>query len=75
MWNLGDNPLYKKFWPNGWVDKEEPDWWLILRVSSFAYNHDEERILYSQNIHFIALYVNHVGAQTTNFDGGSFGIW
>jgi len=75
IWNLGDNPLYRKC-PMDELMKAEPDLMINLSASPFDYTHDEDRkATIRSNVTKYKLplfYCNSVGSQTeVVFDGGS----
>ncbi len=75
IWNLGDNPLYRKC-PMDELMMSKPDVMINLSASPFDYTHDEDRkatIKANVSKYKIPLfYCNCVGSQTeVVFDGGS----
>jgi len=75
IWNLGDNPLYRKC-PMDELMQFNPDLMINLSASPFDYTHDEDRkATIKANVRKYKLplfYCNCVGSQTeVVFDGGS----
>lgn len=75
LWNLGDNPLYRKC-PMDELMKQKPDVMINLSASPFDYTHDQDRkATIKANVVKYKLplfYCNAVGSQTEIvFDGNS----
>jgi len=75
IWNLGDNPLYRKC-PMDELMKQQPDIMLNISASPFDYTHVEDRKailkLNTSKYKLPMLYCNCVGSQTEIvFDGAS----
>jgi NAD+ synthase (glutamine-hydrolysing) len=75
IWNLGDNPLYRKC-PMDELMKQKPDIMLNISASPFDYTHVEDRKaivkLNTSKYQLPMLYCNCAGSQTELvFDGGS----
>ncbi len=75
IWNLGDNPLYRKC-PMDELMKQQPDVMINISASPFDYTHVEDRKaiikLNTGKYKLPMLYCNCVGSQTEIiFDGGS----
>ncbi len=75
IWNLGDNPLYRKC-PMDELMKHKPDLMLNISASPFDYTHNEDRkAICKANVlkyNLPLVYCNAVGSQTEIvFDGGS----
>ncbi|MGQ0737546.1 MAG: NAD+ synthase [Bacteroidota bacterium] len=75
IWNLGDNPLYRKC-PMDELMKQQPDIMLNISASPFDYTHVEDRKaivkLNTTKYKLPMLYCNCVGSQTEIiFDGAS----